>query len=143
MHSKRRLAVMLAVLACAPALQAQTPTGRIEGEIRDSVRSRAAGGAVVFATRTAPEPSLYFSTVADDRGRYRIDSLPAGEYIVSFSTGLLDSLELALPIQRLTLGAGEHARLDLATPSSATLKLSACPGLVLPAGKGAVLGHVN
>ncbi|HEY2067394.1 MAG TPA: TonB-dependent receptor, partial [Gemmatimonadaceae bacterium] len=32
---------------------------------------------------------------------------------------------------------------DLATPSGATLRLGACPGLVLPAGRGAVVGHVH
>jgi hypothetical protein len=124
-------------------VSAQAATARLEGVVHDSVRARPAVGAVVFATRLQPQPSAYFSAATDDRGRYRIDSLPAGEYTVSFSTDVLDSLELTLPGRTVTVAEGEHARLDLATPSGATLRLSACPGLVLPAGKGAVVGHVN
>ena len=138
-----RLAVAAIVLLYPSNAVAQSTTARLEGVVHDSVRARPAAGAAVFVTRLRPQPSLFFSGVTDERGRYRIDSLTAGEYTVSFSTDVLDSLELTLPGQTIVIGEGEHARLDLSTPSGPTLRFGACPGLVLPAGKGAVVGRVH
>jgi hypothetical protein len=123
--------------------RAQHPTGRIEGEIVDSVHARPAVGAIVTLTRLTPEPSQFFSAATDAKGRYRFDTLSAGRYAVGFTIGTLDSLELFLPAHELVLATGEHARSDFAVPSGATLRAAGCPGLTLPKGQGGVVGRVT
>jgi hypothetical protein len=135
---------LFATLLLLPsAVRAQRPTGRIEGEIVDSVHARPAVGAVVTLTRMAPEPSQFFSTATDEKGRYHFDTLSAGRYSVDFTAGVLDSLELFLPAHEVALAAGEHARWDFAVPSGATLRSAGCPGLTLPKGQGGAVGRVT
>jgi hypothetical protein len=123
--------------------QQAPPHGRIEGEIVDSVHSRPLDGALVMATRLSPAPAQFFSAVTDSKGRFRFDTLAAGRYSVGFSVGFFDSLDVVLPPQELTLADGEQRHIELTTPSGATLRAAACPGLTLPPGKGAVVGDVT
>jgi hypothetical protein len=143
--SLARHAVLAAALLASRALHAQQPAarGRIEGEITDSVHARPLAGALVMVTRLSPEPPLYFNAIADDRGRYRFDTLAAGRYTVAFTAPLLDSLDLALPARQVILAEDERVRVDMTTPSGAALRAAACPGLKLPAGQGAVIGQVT
>jgi hypothetical protein len=140
-----RHALLAALLLAGRALHAQQqpPRGRIEGEIRDSVHARPLGGAIVMVTRLSPEPAQYYNAVTDDKGRFRFDTLSEGRYAVAFLAPFLDSLDLVLPARHVTLAHGEHTRVDMATPSGATLRAAACPGLKLPAGQGAVVGEVT
>lgn len=136
--------LLAAAAVLAPPLRAQTPArGRIEGTVTDSVHSRPAAGAMVLLTRMSPEPSEFRSTIADDKGRFHFDTLTAGRYSLAFSTAYLDSLGLTLPGRAVTLADGQAARVDFATPSGATLRAAACPGLQLSRGQGAVLGQVT
>jgi hypothetical protein len=131
----------LCALATTP-LRAQSAVGRIEGTITDSVHARPLAAATVLAVRV--EPSAHSAGARTDaRGRYRIDSLPAGRYMVEFASPFLDSLEITLPPRELVVEAGRAARADFALPSGATLRAAACPGLALGAGAGAVVGRVQ
>lgn len=137
-------ALLFMVALAAPALRAQaTGTGSITGTITDSVHARPAAGAIVLLTRVSPEPSDFRSTTADGKGRFRFDTLVAGRYTVAFATDYLDSLSLALPPREVILADGQQARVDFATPSGATLRAAACPGLQLGRGQGAVIGQVT
>lgn len=139
----RLAAVLLASAVTASLLGAQSPaSGTIAGTITDSVRARPAAGATVLLTRLSPEPSELRTTVADERGRFRFDTLVAGRYSVAFATDYLDSLSINVPPREVTLAAGKLARVDFTTPSGATLRAVACPGLRLPKEKGAVIGNV-
>jgi len=137
------LAALLLAAGLAPALRAQAPTGKIEGTITDSIHAKPAAGAMVLLTRLSPEPSVFRNTVADDKGRFHFDTLVAGQYSVGFATPYLDSLNLTLPPRQVALADGQRARVDFATPSGATLRAAACPGLHLPPGQGAVIGQVT
>lgn len=149
MRSRARgLAAALLLAGFAVPLRAQTvaggqPDASITGTVTDSVRSRPAAGAMVFLTRLAPGPALFRSTLADEKGRFRFDSLTAGRYSIAFETAYLDSLELTLPPHEVVLGDGDQARVALAAPSGATLRAAACPGLTIPMGQGAVVGQVT
>jgi hypothetical protein len=145
MGRRTRFALLIVLVGAAPAaLRAQQPPrGRIEGEIRDSVHARPLAGALVMTTRVSPEPARYYSMVTDEKGRFRFDTLPAGRYSVAFVAPFLDSLDVVLPWREVTLAEGEQARLDMATPSGATLRAAACPGLSVPAGQGALVGQVT
>ena len=134
------LALVMLALPSTPLL-AQSAPGRIEGTVTDSAHARWPEGASALAIRVEPPEHSGGATV-DNRGRYRIDSLPAGRYMVELASPFLDSLEIALPPREVTVEAGHTARADFAFPSGRTLRVGACPGVALAAGTGALLGRV-
>ncbi len=142
-RATRRAAIAALLLALPAAAQERAPTGRIEGTVSDSMRARPLAGAIVLLTRMSPLPSAFYSTATDERGRYHLDSLSAGRYSLAFSHPVLDSLELVLPSREIELEEGRTVRMILATPSSATLRAAACPGIPLPKGTGALVGQVD
>ena len=136
-------ALALAALTIGAArLGAQSVPGRLEGTVVDSVHMRWLQGANVLAIRVDPEPSHSAGAATDADGRYRIDSLPAGRYMVEFTSAVLDSLEITLPPREVTIEPGRAARADFGLPSGRTLRAAACPGAALGAGKGAIVGRV-
>jgi hypothetical protein len=138
----RFTAVIAATLLLAGPLGAQARTGRLEGAVMDSVHGRGLQGANVLAIRVSPEQGHSAGATTDVRGRYRIDSLPAGRYMVEFTSAILDSLEIMLPPREVTIEPGRAARADFGLPSGRTLRAAACPGIGLRAGQGAVVGRV-
>jgi hypothetical protein len=134
------LALAASTLVASPS-RAQSATGRLEGTVTDSAHARWPEGATVLAVRAAP-PAHSGGASVDNRGRYRIDSLPAGTYMVQFASPFLDSLEVALPPREVTVEAGRATRADFAIPSGRTLRAGACPGLALAASTGALVGRV-
>jgi len=137
-----RALVLVALAAIAAPLGAQSAPGRLEGSVTDSVHMRGLVGANVLAIRVDPQPSHSAGSATDARGRYRIDSLPAGRYMVEFTSAMLDSLEITLPPREVTIEPGRAARADFALPSGRTLRAAACPGVPLATGKGAIVGRV-
>jgi hypothetical protein len=137
----RSLALTVLVAAAAP-LGAQSAPGRLEGTVVDSVHMRGLTGANVLAIRVEPQPAHSAGAATDARGRYRIDSLPAGRYMVEFTSAVLDSLEITMPAREVTIEPGRAARADFGLPSGRTLRAAACPGIPLGAGKGAIVGRV-
>ena len=136
--------VHLALLLIAGRmLSAQgTRSAQLEGTVTDSVRAKPLVGAWIFLTRRDTEPPALLRAVSDDKGRYRFDNLTPGKYSVGFGSESLDSLDVVLPEKSRALAAGQRATIDFATPSGATLRAAACPGLPLPKGRGAVVGYV-
>jgi hypothetical protein len=134
------LALAAITFAVAP-LHAQSTTGRLEGTVTDSAHARWPEGATVLAVRAAP-PAHSAGATVDNRGRYRIDSLPAGVYMLQFASPFLDSLEVTLPPREVAVEAGRATRADFAIPSGRTLRAGACPGVAFAAGTGAIVGRV-
>lgn len=135
---------VLATLLALPALaQRRAPTGRLEGTVTDSLHGRPLPGALVLVTRVSPTPSQFYSTETDARGRFRLDTLGPGRYSLLFTHPILDSLELVLPSRAVELGEGQTARVSMATPSVATVRAAACPGITLTRGTGALVGQVD
>ncbi|HEX7979016.1 MAG TPA: carboxypeptidase-like regulatory domain-containing protein, partial [Gemmatimonadaceae bacterium] len=97
----------------------------------------------VLAVRVEPEPSVSSGVATDARGRFRIDSLAAGRYMVEFASPLLDSFEITLPPREVSVVDGKVTRVDFALPSGRTLRLAACPGLTLDGETGAVVGRLS
>ena len=108
----------------------------------DSVHTRPLAGAHVVAAGTGARSEVRRDATSDSVGRYRIDSLPVGRYIVGLESPLLDSLELTLSPREANLTAGQATTLDLALPSAAKLRSAACLGATLPAQAGVILGQV-
>ena len=142
----RPRSLLLSVLIIGPVLaspvRAQRP-GRVEGEVTDSLHSRPLARATVLLSGLAPDSSAFYAAIADDRGRFRFDSVEAGRYAVTLSHPVIDSLELVLPPGELTVVAGERTRVALALPSGATVRARACPGVAVPLRAGAVVGQVT
>lgn len=142
----RRLGLRVALLLASPcaSLGAQgAGTGRIEGVVYDSLSRRPLAGATVTVLQAAPASQQLLSATSDGQGRYRVDSLAPGRYVVDFTTPFLDSLEVQYPSREVVLAADERARLDFATPSRGTLVRGACPAAAPDRGRGAIIGSVT
>ncbi len=64
---------------------------------------------------------------ADSRGRFRIDSVPPGDYRLVLSHPLLDTLGLSLTTQRISVARDRFVVVALGTPSARTLRQERCP----------------
>ena len=133
----------IATLLCATRhLEAQPAApGRVEGTITERGRTRPIRNASVEATRLEPEPIISFTATPDDHGRFHLDSLPAGLYMIQLASATLDSLELALAPSELRVVAGRTARADFSLPLGIALRDAVCAGRSLGKGKGVVAGR--
>jgi hypothetical protein len=127
----------------SPAAAQQAAVGRLEGTLvasRDAAPPRAAWVSMV---RLDPEGGVTFNAKPDDRGRFAVESLPAGRYLVQVGTATLDSLDVALPPSELRIQGGQTSRAEFALPAGARLRDAICQGLKLPQGKVAVAGRAT
>jgi protocatechuate 3,4-dioxygenase beta subunit len=143
MTSTLARAVLALALAAARTTHAQDGVAaRLEGTVTDSVHARPMAGVHVVAVGTESLSAVRRATTSDSAGRYRIDSLAPGRYVVGFESPLLDSLEVSVSPREATVTTSGVTSLDLALPSAAKLRSAVCPGAVLPPGTGVILGHV-
>jgi hypothetical protein len=136
------IVAVLALGVTRPAHAQNGSSNRIEGIVFDSVHARPLANAHVVAAGTAAQSEVRREATSDSTGRFRIDSLPSGHYIVGFESPLLDSLEVGLSPREANLASGRSATLDLALPSAAKLRSAVCFGATLPPGTGVIIGHV-
>jgi len=135
--------IVTLALCVAPRAYAQSdPVGRAEGVVYDSVHARPLASAHVVAAGTGAQSEVRREATTDSLGRYHIDSLPLGRYVVGLESPLLDSLEVTLSPREANLTASPIATLDLALPSAARLRSAVCLGAALPAQTGAIIGQV-
>jgi len=114
----------------------------VEGVVYDSVHARPLRSAHVVAVGTGMRSEVRRDATSDSTGRYRIDSLPLGRYLVGFESPLLDSLEVTISPREATVAPGNVATVNLAMPSAAKLRSAVCPGVSLSKELGVVYGHV-
>lgn len=143
----RALAAAIALSGfVAPSAHAQAGSaangGWLDGKVTDSVHARPLGGVHVIAVGADSSPRMRGEATTDSSGKFHIDSLAPGRYMVGFESPLLDSLEIALPPRAVTVTAARSATVDLALPPAAKLRAALCPGVNLAEGTGVVYGHV-
>jgi len=128
-----RLGTLLTLtFALSRASEAQSNgVGRVEGVVFDSVHARPLAGVRVLAVGAGVRTDVRGNAISDSAGRYLIDSLPAGQYMVGFESPLLDSLEIVLPPRRADVAQSGVAIVDLAMPPVAKLRAAVCPGEIL------------
>lgn len=118
----------LGVLPAATRAQATTPVGTnaVHGVVHDSLTGRPLGNAMVQLV--APDDPAGFSRTAfsDSLGRYALDSVPAGRWVLGFAHPMLDSLGLPMPLWEVDVVAGKAARADLAIPGPGRLRAAIC-----------------
>src|SRR5258705_3160313 len=132
----------MALVLSRPLAAPPTPVGRLEGTVKGTLASRPVGAAQVSLVRLESDTSITLSARVDARGRFRVDSLPAGHYLVQVSHPTLDSLDVALPTDRLVISDGRTTHSDLSLPSGASLRDIVCPGVASGPEKGVVAGRV-
>jgi hypothetical protein len=139
--------VLVAAAACcasAPAARAQgAKLARVDGVATDSVHGTVLSGALVLLTRRTSDTTVSRSAATDADGRFAFTELPAGTYLIALESALLDSLELSLPTDSVTLAPGDRKHLQLSIPSGGTLRTLVCPDVILPPGIGALAGRVQ
>ena len=116
--------------------------GRLAGTVTDSVHARPLAGVRVVALAADARPDSRRTASTDSLGRYRIDSLRPGRYLVGLESPLLDSLEITLAPREVAVAEGAVATTDLALPPAAKLRSAVCSGVTLPADRGVLYGHV-
>jgi hypothetical protein len=144
MSFRLRLTSIIALTLCtAPHAHAQSDrSGRIEGVVYDSVHARALAGAHIAAVGIGARSDIRADAASDSAGRYHLDSLPPGRYVVGLESALLDSLEVTVSPLEANLTAAPVATLDLALPSAPKLRSAVCLGAALPPQTGVVFGQV-
>jgi hypothetical protein len=80
--------------------------------------------------------------LTDSLGRFFIDSVPPGEYIVALFDNLLDSLAINVVSERMQFRSGDTVSLVLAIPSQATIVAANCGPSVGDAQSAALVGRV-
>ncbi|MDQ2665754.1 MAG: carboxypeptidase-like regulatory domain-containing protein [Gemmatimonadota bacterium] len=131
-----------ALISVAHPLAAQVASpGRVEGTVTDRIRTHSVRAASVEAMRLEPGPTVSFRVVPDERGRFHLESIPPGRYLIQLGSATLDSLELALPASELNVEAGSTAHTDLSLPLGDVLRDAVCAGVKLGKGRGAVAGR--
>jgi hypothetical protein len=130
------------VLLARPAAAQGSGRGRLEGTVTDSVHARPFAGVHVVAASAHGRAESRVAAATDTSGRFHIDSLPLGRYLVGFESPLLDSLEITVAPQEVSVSEGRAAQVELALPPATKLRSAICSGATLPADKGVLYGHV-
>ena len=120
MRRLRLAALVTAVLVVAPRAHGQA-TGAIAGTVFDSLRTYAPlRDATVMVTENGR------TATTDARGRFRIDSMPAGTYRLTFFYAVLDSLGIGGPVTTVTVAGGLATEASLSTPTPTALYRRLC-----------------
>jgi hypothetical protein len=109
----------------------------VSGTVFDSLRTSAP---LKGATVVVPELSRYATT--DSRGRFRLDSIPPGQFSITFLHPALDSLDIAAQVQLIVVPERGTVEAHLTTPSPAAAYARLCPG-TRDVTTGLLLGRVR
>jgi len=130
------------LLAATASLGAQSAAlGGVDGTLRERIATRSVRGTVSLV-QLGSEATASRSAKPDGQGRFRVDSLPAGRYLMQISTPTLDSLDLALPAREVQIAGGRTLRTDAVLPYGAELRDLVCHSGRLGEGTVAVAGRV-
>jgi hypothetical protein len=131
------------LLASATSLGAQSPAlGGVDGTLRERIVTRSVR-VIVSLVQLASEATVSRSARPDGQGRFRVDSLPAGRYLMQISTPTLDSLDLTMPPREVRIDGGRTLRTEAVLPFGAELRDLVCHSGRLGEGTVAVAGRVT
>jgi hypothetical protein len=136
------LATILALVFVSSLGAQSSAHGTLDGTIRERIATRSVRAGTVSLVQLAAEAGVTRNVRPDGQGRYRVDSLPAGRYLMQISTPTLDSLDLAMPPREVRIARGRTARADAVLPFGAELRDLVCHSGRLGEGTVAVAGRV-
>jgi hypothetical protein len=93
----------------------------VEGAVYDSIRGQPLQGARVYLSGTP------FFAMADEQGRFRMDSVPAGEYAIAFEHPRVNTLPIAPEPVLFQVDSADVRNMQLATPSALRIMDVLCP----------------
>lgn len=128
-----------AALSSAAPLGAQA---RLSGVVFDSVAGKPLASAFVQVALVS-DPSVSRSVRADDKGRFRVDSLRAGSWMLAAMHPRIDSLGIEQLARVVSVGERGEQRATLAVPSMRTLVRDVCGDSAAAEGSGFVHGRLR
>jgi hypothetical protein len=136
--------LLVAFLAIAPVTAAQEPSRQIRGVVTDSVHRQPLRAATVIATpASAAADSAFHSALTDGRGRFTLDGLRTGRYLLTVEHPWIDSSGVGVPPVEVSVPAEGGATAALGIPSTATLRRVFCPAALRDSTLGVMLGVVR
>jgi hypothetical protein len=136
--------LMLGSALWSASLAAQAPSpfrGRVEGLVYDSVGRTPLRGAIVQLMTSDYATSR--AVVADQRGRFRADSLEPGSWLVAALHPRLDSLGIRQFARGIEVKARGTSRVTLTVPTARKLVAQTCGAAVAADSSGYVHGTVR
>lgn len=128
MNCERRFvvcALVAAVLAPPVGAQVAATGARVSGVVYDSVARRPLAGALVqLVVRDSPSASR--SIVTDSSGRFQLDDVAVGSWLMGFYHAALDSLGLDSPLLNVVIQDSTPVRAMLAIPAPRTIVRATC-----------------
>jgi hypothetical protein len=106
------------------------------GLVIDSVHLLPLVGATVLLDGTT------LSATTNEEGKFRIDSIPPGDYRLAVFHPLLDTLGFSIGTEPLRMGADSIRQVLMGTPSAKSLVARACPAQKRRLGEAAIMGKV-
>jgi hypothetical protein len=137
-----RTCIMLALLlsAAGALVPARAQDGRVEGVVFDSLRGHPLAGAEVQLVDSSRRHG--YAARTDSLGRFHLDSVAAGGYVVGALDAVLDTLGVAAPLAALSVAPGAAARVALAIPPAVRLIRAICGPSPPHDTTGILVGHV-
>ena len=135
-----RLAMAAALLAAIlPRESAGQQPGfsGVAGTVIDSIH-----GVIPLPNATIMVGSTGRKAVTDSGGRFRIDSVPAGEHSLTLIHPLLDTLNVAITTRPVAFPAGQTLAVELAVPSAERVIALSCAPAWRARGPSALVGKV-
>jgi hypothetical protein len=135
----RSLLVLLLAVPAVLAAQVRPPTptptpkpaplrARIVGTVYDSAATQWLGGATVQLVDAA-NPSNVRTAITAANGRFTIDSVALGTYLIGYFHQRLDQLAIEAPLFRVNITTPDTLEVPLTIPSAETIMTSRCgPG---------------
>ena len=117
------------------------PGATVSGVVRDSIAHAPLPGAVVQLVAADGQSRAARTAVADSLGRFALDDVPDGRFLLGFFHPVLDSLGLEPTLREVSVLGHLPVRADLATPSPAQLRVAIC-GVRSTFDSGAVVAGV-
>ncbi len=123
--------LFVVLLARLTGAQATDTTGRassstVSGVVSDSLSRRTLASATVQLVRADGQTHVARSVLSDSAGRFRLDSVAPGRYMIGFFHPILDSIGVEPPLREVYADGGKPVRVDLATPSPERLRMVVC-----------------
>jgi len=144
MLGSMRGSILLGVLLAVPYVRASGQSARISGTVTDSVHRAPLVDATVLATPVAPtRDTVFHAARTDASGRFTIDRLQVGTYVVSVEHAFTDSIGLSVPSRDVKVAESGESTVALALPSVATLRRALCGPTVKDFALGVMLGAVR
>ena len=141
------IACCVTATLCAPSrVTAQSPaapaSARVAGMVFDSLDNRPLSAATVQLIEAPPGRHSY-AAISDSLGRFDIDSVHAGKYIVGFLHPLLDTLGISAPFDSISVAERSAMRVALAVPGERRLARAICGDAANKDSIGMIVGHVS